>query len=211
MKQFTFDLTQNSDIPLPQANIRYFSHFIQTEQAENVLRILTNELQWRQDYIRLYGREHKIPRLQAWYGDVGTDYQYSGLKMNPIPWHPLLLQLKKRCEVECATLFNSVLCNYYRDGQDSMGMHSDDESELGIEPTIASLSFGQPRILIFKHKSSGKRHKIELEHGSLLVMAGATQTYWQHGIDKTRRNVAPRLNLTFRHIKRVIKRVINSV
>jgi alkylated DNA repair dioxygenase AlkB len=148
----------------------------------------------------MFGKSMKVPRLQAWYGDAGTAYTYSGLKMQPLLWEQKLEQLKIYCEQTCETRFNSVLANLYRDGQDSMGMHADDEVELGNEPVIASVSLGQTRQFDFKHRITKAKVRVPLHHGSLLIMRGKTQEHWYHGINKTKRVQQPRLNFTFRYV-----------
>jgi alkylated DNA repair dioxygenase AlkB len=117
-----------------------------------------------------------------------------------LPWTPLLAHIKAAVETASGRRFNSVLLNYYRDGRDSMGMHSDDEPELGPEPAIASVSFGETRTFILRHKRSKRTVKLDLTSGSMLLMAGATQSNWVHGIDKVSRPLGPRVNLTFRFI-----------
>jgi alkylated DNA repair dioxygenase AlkB len=144
-----------------------------------------------------------VPRLSAWYGDAGAVYTYSGLRLEPLPWTPVLLEIKQATERLSGTRFNSVLLNLYRDGQDSMGWHSDDEPELGPEPVIASVSLGALRRFVFQHKKRRWRIALDLEPGSVLLMAGATQHHWRHALPKTRRPVAPRINLTFRTILRL--------
>lgn len=157
-------------------------------------------LDWRQDEITLYGKQVLIPRLQAWYGDEDSFYQYSGLSLTPLPWTESLLQLKKRVEQTCDTSFNSMLANCYRDEKDSVAWHSDDEPELGRQPIIASLSFGAERVFQLKHKMTGERFKLPLQSGSLLIMAGNTQQYWLHAVPKQQRHSGARINLTFRKI-----------
>lgn len=187
-------------LPMQQGNTVLYSRFLLTHEADKYFQQLRGSLAWRQDHIKLYGREVKIPRLQAWYGDAEASYQYSGLLMQPLPWTPPLSALKNRCEQQTQTQFNSVLANLYRDGQDSMGWHSDDEPELGSQPVIASLSLGQSRNFDFRHKHTGEKIRIPLHHGDLLVMSGSTQQYWQHGISKTRKVLSERINLTFRWV-----------
>lgn len=187
-------------LSLPDATVTYYPQWLEANQASSYQMTLQDELQWSQDYIKLYGREVKIPRLQAWYGEPEATYTYSQLAMKPMPWHSVLADLRATLEQECNTQFNSVLANWYRNGQDSMGMHSDDEPVLGVQPVIASLTFGAARGFIMKHKLTGQKEVLELAHGSLLVMSGDTQTYWQHGINKTKKRIADRINLTFRHI-----------
>lgn len=166
---------------------------------EQVLARLQAEIDWRRETITLFGRAVQQPRLCAWYG--ARAYTYSGLTLQPAPWTPLLAELRAAVEAATGRRFNSVLLNYYRDGRDSMGMHSDDEPELGPEPAIASLSFGEERPFLLRHKASGERRRLVLANGSLLLMTGQTQACWQHGIAKSARPLGPRINLTFRHIR----------
>lgn len=156
---------------------------------------------WQQPEIRVAGRMVRIPRRQAWYGDCSARYSYSGLAMIPHPWTDTLLEIRSRIEEICEARFNSVLLNHYRDGQDSMGWHSDDEPELGVNPCIASLSLGASRVFRLQHKKEKARKiKLDLSNGSLLVMRGALQHHWRHQVPKTQRVVADRINLTFRYI-----------
>ncbi len=164
------------------------------------LSVLHQELQWRTDQLAMFGKLVKLPRLQAWYGDDYQQYTYSNLTLTALPFTPSLLSLREKVSDFCQHRFNSVLANYYRDQHDSVGWHSDDEPELGEQPTIASLSFGAQRLFHLKHKVTGEKYKIPLQSGSLLVMSGPTQHYWQHAILKTRREQPMRINLTFRKI-----------
>jgi len=164
------------------------------------LRRLETEIDWQQDYLQMYGKRVAIPRLQAWYGD--KDYSYSGMILTAKPWLPVLLELKQQVENKCQTPFNAVLANLYRDQNDTVGWHSDDEAELGKDPVIASLSLGDERNFQLKHKYSGEKLTIPLTSGSLLIMAGATQHYWQHALPRTKKVKSPRINLTFRQIKK---------
>ena len=158
---------------------------------------------WRQQQIKVYGKTCLQPRLSAWYASEGLHYSYSGIELSALPWTDLLLQIKARVESVAATRFNSVLINYYRDHNDSMGMHSDDEAELGRQPVIASLSLGGQRrfVLRHRHRKNIGSVKLELDSGSLLIMKGDTQANWKHGIPKQSKFCPPRLNLTFRMIK----------
>jgi alkylated DNA repair dioxygenase AlkB len=166
--------------------------------SAEVMARLVAETPWRAATVTVFGKRHLQPRLTAWYGELG--YTYSGLTLEALPFTPLLQQI--RCEVESVTghRFNSVLLNYYRDQRDSMGMHSDNERELGPEPAIASVSFGASRTFILRHKQTRQTVKLDLPHGSLLLMAGPLQQNWLHGINKQARPLGPRLNLTFRFI-----------
>jgi alkylated DNA repair dioxygenase AlkB len=164
----------------------------------DILARLLAETPWRADTVVVYGKRYLQPRLTAWYGEAS--YTYSGLTLQPLPLTPLLEQLRAAVEQATGRRYNSVLLNYYRDGADSMGMHSDDEPELGPQPVIASLSYGATRTFILRHKRSKRTVKLDLTDGSLLLMAGALQANWQHGINKTAKVVGPRLNLTFRYV-----------
>ncbi|GAC32492.1 alpha-ketoglutarate-dependent dioxygenase AlkB family protein [Paraglaciecola polaris] len=190
--------TEPEILPLPGGDFRYFRHFLSSQEADYYSARLLTSLAWRQDHIKMYGKQVKIPRLQAWYGDADALYQYSGLNLQPYPWSEELAELRVRCETVSKTRFNSVLANCYRDGQDSMAWHSDDEPELGRYPLIASLSLGQVRNFDLKHRVSGERHRLPLEHGSLLIMAGRSQEFWLHSLAKTKKSLAQRINLTFR-------------
>lgn len=161
---------------------------------------LMEEVTWKHEAIKIFGKEVMQPRLTAWYGDAGVEYTYSGLKNSPIPWTSTLLDIKKQVESVVGHSFNSVLLNLYRDGNDSMGYHSDDEPELGAKPRIASLSFGAARRFNIKHKKTGELIKLDLEDNSLLIMKGEFQREWKHAIPKTKKEVGPRINLTFRKI-----------
>lgn len=165
-----------------------------------LLQQLIDETDWSQQQITVYGKPYLQPRLSAWHGDLS--YGYSGIRLQPLPWTPVLRRLKQRVESLTGREFNSVLLNYYRDENDSMGMHSDDERELGEQPAIASLSLGETRDLVLKHRSRKdlKTVKLPLTPGSLLLMQGGTQRYWRHGINKLRRRCGPRINLTFRKV-----------
>ncbi len=183
-----------------------YNHFFNSVESDKFLKILIEEIQWSQEFIKMYGKSIPIPRLTAWYGDPDKPYTYSGIAMKSQAWHPLLLEIKNRIESETDRIFNSVLLNYYRDGNDSVSWHSDNEVELGENPTIGSVSFGGMRKFSLKHKNpEHHNHKklvdIELTQGSFLLMEGECQSYWLHQIAKTKKQVDPRINLTFRFIE----------
>jgi len=162
---------------------------------------LARELPLRADTFTLFGRSVPVPRLIAWHGDPGCRYRYSGQTYEPEPWTPTLARLRDALRARTGIAVNGVLANYYRDGSDSMGWHSDDERELG--PTrediaVASLSLGAARRFVLRHRKSRERREFSLGDGSLLLMRGGTQRHWQHALPKTRAEVGPRLNLTFR-------------
>ena len=171
-----------------------------------LLQAIIDDSAWRQEEITVYGKPYLQPRLSAWYGELA--YSYSGIRLDPLPWTPTLLDIKLRVEALVDHEFNSVLLNYYRDQNDGMGMHSDDERELGPHPVIASLSLGEERYFLLKHRSRKdlKTVKLALPAGSLLLMQGETQQYWRHGINKERQPCGPRINLTFRSIRSLTSR-----
>ena len=159
-----------------------------------------HDLNWETGFIKIFGKTHQIPRLQSWYADDDIEYTYSGKKLQRHNWNNLLLEIKEKIENITSFKFNSVLANLYRDGNDSMGLHSDDEKELGKNPVIASLSLGESRKIYFKHKNKKLNLIIPQTSGQLLVMHGKTQEYWKHEIKKTKKIKKPRINLTFRNI-----------
>lgn len=187
---------------MPDGEIIMYRRFFAGEESDIFLQELLTEIKWKQDKIKYYGKEMNLPRLTAWYGDRGKAYKYSGIPMKPETWTPLLLLIKGRIEEVAKVDFNSVLLNLYRDGRDSVSWHSDNEPELGKNPIVGSVSFGQTRTLQFKHglRKDLSRIDIDLTHGSLLIMKGMTQQFWQHQIPKTTRPLKPRINLTFRVI-----------
>jgi alkylated DNA repair dioxygenase AlkB len=185
-------------IPLADGELALLPRLALPLPTPEVMACLVEETEWRAETVVVFGKRHLQPRLTAWHGDAA--YTYSGLTLAPLPFSPLLQAIRSVVESVTGHRYNSVLLNYYRDGRDSMGMHSDDEPELGPTPAIASLSFGATRTFILRHKQTGQTVKLDLHDGSLLLMAGALQRNWLHGINKTARPVAPRLNLTFRYI-----------
>lgn len=188
-------------LSLPDADIILYPSLLHESEHDRLFIELTQTIKWRQDSIKIYGRSLLQPRLTAWYGDPGKSYSYSGITMNPTPWTSILLGLKTKVDALAGVVFNSVLLNLYRDGNDSMGWHSDDEPELGQNPVIGSLSLGGTRRLMLRHRfEKGLKHQLELTPGSFVLMQGATQHYWQHQVPKTKRPVHPRINLTFRVI-----------
>ncbi|WP_019670410.1 alpha-ketoglutarate-dependent dioxygenase AlkB family protein [Eudoraea adriatica] len=186
---------------LPDSDITYFSNFMENEEATACFEKLKSSVPWRQDEIRVYGKLYPQPRLTALYGNNDRSYTYSGIVMKPLPFSEILSDIRKRITSLTNVEFTSCLLNLYRDGKDSNGWHSDDEKELGKNPVIASVSLGQERYFHLRHKKlKDLKHKILLEHGSLLLMSGQTQHYWQHQIPKTTRPIGERINLTFRVI-----------
>ena len=177
--------------------------FLAPERARWWFDTLYAGLDWEQEYYTVYGRRVAAPRLSAWYGDPGAIYAYSGLVHRPRPWPESLRELRTAVEDCTGQAFNGVLANLYRAGGDGMGWHADNEPELGENPAIASLSLGAERVFRVRKGKRGESIDILLPAGSLLLMAGAFQHHWQHCLPKTRREVAPRINLTFRRIVRL--------
>ena len=180
--------------------VRIEEDFFNPIYSNELLIKLISKIPWESMVIKMFGKDTTIPRLQCWIGDKGCGYKYSGKKLNRQDWTEDLTMIRKKIYEELKIDFNSVLVNYYRDGRDSMGWHSDDEKELGPLPTIASISLGSERDLVFRNKISKETLSIPQPHGSLILIDGKTQKNWQHSIKKTRKVIGPRINLTFRNI-----------
>jgi alkylated DNA repair dioxygenase AlkB len=187
---------------LPNASVVYYPVFFEINRANELFEKLKQEIPWQQDAITVFGKTYPQPRLTSLFGNKGKPYSYSNIVMQPNTWNPLLQFIKSEIEEEIEESFTTVLLNYYRDGKDSNGWHSDNEKELGRNPIIASVSFGAERNFQLQHNAiKDQKLKINLEHGSLLVMKGETQHFWKHQIPKTAKPIGPRINLTFRIIK----------
>nr|WP_321224727.1 alpha-ketoglutarate-dependent dioxygenase AlkB [uncultured Psychroserpens sp.] len=192
---------EKTEFNLPNANLVYIENFYNATTANHYFKILKTCTNWQQDDITLFGKTYKQPRLTALYANNSRPYRYSNITMKPTIFTQELQQIKQDIELEINHKFTSVLLNLYRDGNDSNGWHADNEKELGKNPVIASLSFGAIRPFHFKHRHiKEQRHKINLNHGSLLIMKGEMQHYWLHQIAKTKKPIGERLNLTFRTI-----------
>jgi alkylated DNA repair dioxygenase AlkB len=174
--------------------------FYRLPESDQILTTLETGIAWQEESIFIFGKWVKVPRLMCWYGDPDAYYQYSGVNHQPRPWTEQLLAIRLKLEQECQCDFNSVLANLYLDGKDSMGCHSDNEKELGLNPVIASLSLGDERLLKLHHKKRKETLDITLGHGDLLIMAGSLQHHWVHSVPKTKKVKTPRINLTFRKI-----------
>jgi alkylated DNA repair dioxygenase AlkB len=190
-------------ISIPGGELHYYPHAFTLDESAALLDILLGSIRWTRREIMLYGRHVMMPRLIAWYSDPGVTYEYSGQSSPHNDWTPDLLAIKNRVETLSRHAFNGALLNYYRDGRDSMSWHSDDEESLGINPVIASVSFGATRTFRLRHRHDRSLVPVNLPltTGSLLIMRGQTQHYWQHQLPKTRKPVGARINITFRHIK----------
>jgi alkylated DNA repair dioxygenase AlkB len=201
MDLFNSESNHATQLQLKDAEVLYYPSFFTPEKASTYFHELNKETSWQQDDIKVFGKVYPQPRLTALFGDEGKSYSYSGITMHPMPFTPLILEIKRQVEVVSEVNFTTVLLNLYRDGNDSNGWHSDDEKELGKNPVIASISLGAKRRFGMRHKTDKNlRTTIELDHGSLLLMKGPTQHYWQHQLPKSKRISEPRINLTFRVI-----------
>ena len=180
--------------------VTYDPYFVDPWAGDELFQQLRAETPWKQEYLRMYGREIAFPRLTAWYGDRGASYSYSGIHNEPLAWSGALRTLRDQLRTRLGVRFNSVLLNLYRSGRDSLSWHADDEPELGEEPIIASVSLGATRRFLLKHVATGEVIEISLEHGSLLVMSGSTQGHWKHQVPKEAKVFSERINLTFRVI-----------
>ena len=201
---FSFD-QPGSDyqrIQIPDAELLMYEQAFSVNESERYLRTFIEQTPWRHDEITIHGRTIPLPRLQAWYADNDAVLHYSGMSVEPLAWTPELLSVADRVAELSGLRFNGVLLNCYRDGYDSVGWHSDDEQEFGPDPIIASVSFGETREFVLKHRFNDdlKPVKCQLTHGSLLVMGRGTQTHWKHQLPKRKRVTKPRINLTFRNI-----------
>ena len=199
-------INERERIDLPEGDDCYLwfaADFLQQHEADVFTQELKETVTWQEESYSVYGKLHKAPRLTAWYGEPGASYTYSGVTHEPLPWTSSLQDLRERIQQASGWQFNSVLLNLYRNERDSVGWHADDEPELGPAPLIASLSLGETRRFRLKPKdkqSAVKPLALDLPSGSLLMMSGGVQRYWQHKVPKESRQMDYRINLTFRKI-----------
>jgi len=192
------NLMQENLLP-KDGEVEVYASFFSSEESLLLFENLRSQINWKQENMKFYGKEVKVPRLTAWYGDELMKYKYSGIDMKLNPWTADLLKIKQRIENHTSLNFTSVLLNYYRDGNDSVGWHRDNEKVLRVNPVIASLSFGATRKFKFRHIQDHKLvRSIDLTDGMLILMKGETQHYWEHSIPKSSALSKPRINLTFR-------------
>lgn len=196
-----FPIDENINLLPNNGELFYYQDFLSPSVSLNLLDVLLEELNFKNDETIVFGKHRVMNRLTAWVGDEPFVYGYSQIKMKAEPWLDSLLQIKNKVEERTNSTFNSCLLNYYPSGDDGMGWHSDNERELGENPTIASLSFGAERKFSFKHNETKQKLDLQLANGSLLLMAGEIQHHWKHALPKTKKISKPRLNLTFRTIK----------
>jgi len=179
----------------------FFPDFFSKLESDLYLHKMEENIDWKQESMNMYGKQVNFPRLTAWYGDNDKPYSFSGITLEPKTWNSELMEIKQKIEPLSNVVFNSVLLNRYRSGNDSISWHTDAEKELGLNPVIASVNFGATRKFQLRHIHTKEKLEIELTHGSLLVMKGQLQHYWQHQVPKTSKVVGERINLTFRVIK----------
>jgi len=195
-----FQETEQQNL-LPQDGIvHYWPGIITGPEADDYFQRLMNEVHWRADEARMYGKHFITRRQFAWYADCTYEYVYSGVARKAMLWIPLVTELKQRVEGVTGQSYQSCLLNLYPDGDSGMSWHQDDEPELRKNGSIASLSFGAQRKFSLKHISTGEKRDVLLDHGDLLEMGGETQSHWRHCVPKTKRVTEPRINLTFRQM-----------
>ena len=188
-------------IELEDGEVTLVRGFFSASDGWELFADLRESVTWKQDEIKMFGKVHLVPRLHQWYGDPGTVYRWSGIEMRPEPWTARLEAVRRRVEARAGSRFNSLLLNLYRNGDDTVGWHADDEPTLGRRPVIASLSLGATRDFVLRPVGGDGRQKkrtLALEHGSLLLMSGDTQSNWQHCVPRRKRVKDARINLTFR-------------
>ena len=201
MDLFDQQLTLQENL-LPQDGcVNYYGVVLSQSEADLYYERLLVEIDWQHDEALMFGKKIITKRKVAWYGDQPFSYTYSKIKKTARPWIPVLVTLKELAEELTQETFNSCLLNLYHTGSEGMAWHSDDEKDLKENGAIGSLSFGAVRKFAFKHKQSKETVSMMLEHGSLLVMKGATQEHWLHRLPPTKTVHDPRINLTFRTIE----------
>ena len=199
------DLFDQQIIPLPLGDDRvseivFWPNWLEHKAADQLLETAIAATPWRKDVINIMGKQIPIPRLQNWFGDPSTSYTYSRIRLQAVAFPQWMEKLRMDVETETGKPFNRALVNYYRDGRDSVDWHADDELELGPEPIIASVSLGQERAFLLRHKTTKERLNINLPHGSLMMMGSGIQEHWHHSIAKDKNVVGPRINFTFRNM-----------
>jgi alkylated DNA repair dioxygenase AlkB len=185
-------------VELDHGEYIYIPGFFNPHESDHFFNSLRQKVDWKQESMSMYGRKVAFPRLIAWYGEDNKPYSFSGITLYPSKWLPELLEIKRKIEPVAKVAFNRVLLNLYRDGRDSVSWHTDAEPELGRNPVIASVSLGATRKFQLRHLHTKEKIELELTSGSLLIMQGELQHYWQHQIPKTSKTVGERINLTFR-------------
>ncbi|WP_080778063.1 alpha-ketoglutarate-dependent dioxygenase AlkB family protein [Chryseobacterium phocaeense] len=188
-------------ISISNGEYLFLPNFFSELESNFYFKKLRKDTFWKQESMKMYGKHILFPRLTAWYGDNDKPYSFSGITLTPNSWTKELLDIKNSIQLIAGVEFNSVLLNLYRDENDSISWHSDAEEELGINPVICSVNFGATRKFQLRHIETKEKIDINLTHGSLLIMKGELQHFWQHQVPKTNQKVAERINLTFRTIR----------
>jgi len=194
------DLNEKTNHLPYDGEVNYYGRVFDRRKADQYNNLLLNTIEWRNDEAIIMGKHIITKRKVAWYGDRPFEYTYSKTTKRALMWTPELLELKAIAEQRTGESYNSCLLNLYHTGEEGMAWHSDGEKDLKKEGAIASLSFGAERKFAFKHKRTSETVSLLLEHGSLLVMKGTTQTHWLHRLPPTKKIHSPRVNLTFRTI-----------
>lgn len=200
MKLFEDDIDRNKNLLPFDGEVNYYGRIMALPEADQYYDTLLNNIEWKNDEAFILGKLILTKRKVAWYADKEFEYTYSNRTKKALPWTAKLLELKKIAEEHTGETFNSCLMNLYHSGDEGMAWHSDGEKDLKKNGAIGSLSFGAERKFAFKHKQSREKINVLLEHGSLLVMKGTTQTHWLHRLPPTKTISKPRVNLTFRTI-----------
>ncbi len=200
MDLFNFDIDSEINLLPKDGTANYFGRVFSEEEANRYYENLLNKIDWKNDEAIIYGKKIITKRKVAWYGDKEFEYTYSKITKKASLWTPELLELKRTVEEKSSETFNSCLLNLYHSGEEGMAWHSDAEKDLKKNGAIASVSFGAERKFAFKHKQTKETISLNLEHGSLLIMKGTTQTHWLHRLPPTTKVNTPRVNLTFRTI-----------
>ena len=191
------------DLTGPGLNASVHRNALSSREADAAFERLRLEVPWQQDEVTMFGRRVPLPRLTAWFGDAGLDYTYSGIRMRPHGWNPVLQQLRELTEALAGVSFNTVLLNLYRNGSDGVAWHADDEADLGPDPVIGSISLGASRRFQLRRRDDNQiRTETALHHGDIIIMSGSTQSLWLHQVPKTSKPIGERINLTFRTIVR---------
>ena len=200
MDLFNHTIDGKRNLLRKDGTVNYYGKLLTAQDADYYLKTLLNIFEWRNDEAVIFGKRIITKRKVAWYGEKPFEYTYSNTTKLALPWIPELLELKNIAEQTSGETFNSCLLNLYHNGNEGMAWHSDAEKDLKKNGAIGSFSFGAERKFMFKHKQSKETIGLKLEHGSLLIMKGSTQTHWLHRLPPTTRVFSPRVNLTFRTI-----------
>ncbi|MBP4138877.1 MULTISPECIES: alpha-ketoglutarate-dependent dioxygenase AlkB family protein [Flavobacterium] len=197
---FATGLGGKKTFDLPDTELILIDNFFSKEESDHYYEMLLHKTKWREYEMEIFDKTVTAPRMIAWYEDKDNP----GADQNGPDWTYELLTIRSRVEKETQVDFNSVLLNLYRNGKDGVAWHSDKEHNTGPNPIIASVTFGETRMFRLRHKFRKEIPQVEipLHHGSFLLMAGTTNSFWQHQVPKTARNVLPRINLTFRNVDR---------